>query len=224
MDYLIIGKKLRQNIQKAVIYIFGALRPAENKNCGRSVFQLEIFFRPQNFSHEKFFSNRIADNGRLALGKVFRRTGKGHGDPLANFPAQTLALPGTASDSCIIIGMPKILAAKTGGKLSEPPLLKTTSGKSRYIPNTDFTIPGINLTASITLRKKNIFLFSPNKFFELYAVLQKNVFVVRVFRHVDKRKIGDFFLVGHGVKSLGHRNKRIKMPPVPPPVNNIFIG
>ena len=53
--------------------------------------------------------------------------------------------------------------------------------------------------------------------------MQKDVSVVRMFRHIDKLKIGDFFLVGHGVKSVGYRHKRIKMPPVPPPVNNIFI-
>ena len=50
--------------------------------------------------------------------------------------------------------MPKILAAKTGGKLSYPPLLKTTSGKSKYIPSTDFIIPGISFTASIIFRKE----------------------------------------------------------------------
>src|SRR3989344_2617967 len=50
---------------------------------------------------------------------------------LANLPANLLTRPGTESDSCTIMGMRRIHAAKTVGKLPYPPLQITTSGNSK---------------------------------------------------------------------------------------------
>ena len=90
-----IGKEFRQNIQKAVIYIFGAYRdPPKTKTAGVPFSSLKYLFRPQNFSYEKFFSNRIADNDHLALGEIRAEPAKDTAILLANFPAQTLVPAG----------------------------------------------------------------------------------------------------------------------------------
>src|SRR3989338_919368 len=132
--------------------------PPKTKTVGVPLSSLKYSFAPKTSFMKNYFLIGLPTTATLFLEKYSAEPAKDTAILLANFPAQALALPGIASDSCIITGIPKILAAQTRGKLPYPPLQKTTSGKSKYIPNTDFTIPGNSLTASMILRKEKYLL------------------------------------------------------------------